>query len=255
MRWNNTDLTIVSWGRFTEVNTDDRLHRTFAAAHIKSLVDSGAKFCFVDFGSLPPLPAMEGIKRIESDYYMESVAKNHGLLTVETKLVAFTDWRTIISPRAVAITIEHLNQEGVPDHFIMQAFPWEMSIYHKEEILKDQNIASAYGEIIENMSIPHSAPRLPSGAWQVCLTEDAAAIRGWSEDVQVGCSADFHERMRAYAGWANGDNRGEILTRTVPVVVSSFRQASEIDVEQELSPQLDLFIRTSEVRSLGWRGL
>jgi hypothetical protein len=218
-------------------------------------MQSGVKFCFVDYGSTPPLPENECIRRVETDYGYEPVAKNHGLLSVDTPLVAFTDWRSLISKRTIEKTLEHLNQEGVPEHMIMQAFPWEMSTYHKHEVLADFAVAAEYGEIIENMAIPHSAPKIPCGAWQVCRTEDAAAIRGWSEDIQIGCAADFHERMRAFCGWANGENRGEILTRVVPVVVADFRSVADTDIEQQLSPQLEKFFSTGDINSLGWSGL
>lgn len=255
MPWNKDDLTVVSWGRFLECNPDDHLHRKFALAHINSMSQAGIKFCFVDFGSLPPLSDEVGIKRIEADCHLESVAKNHGLLTVETPLVAFTDWRSLISEMTVAQTMAHLNQEGVPEHFILQAYPWEMSNYHRGKVILHEDLPGESIKIIENIAIPYSAPRLPGSSWQVCLTEDAASIRGWSEDVQSGCAADFHERMRAYCQWANGSNKGEILTRSVPITVATFINAIDHEGDQQLSPSLEKFITTADINSLKWGGI
>lgn len=253
MPWNKEDLTIISWGRFLECNPGDRLHRKFVSAHVESLASSGVSFNFIDFGSSPPLPQSHHIQYVDADFSSESVAKNHGLLSVETPLVVFTNWKTIISTRTIDRTIEHLNQVDVPEHFILQAFPWEMSNYHRSAVVSGEANIQDDGQIIENLSIPHSAPKLPGGDWQLCRTEDAAAIRGWSEDIESCCAADFHERMRAYCGWINGDNRGEILTRVIPVVVADFRTAQEICDDQQCSIGLEKYISTADPNMLGWR--
>jgi hypothetical protein len=111
-----------------------------------------------------------------------------------------------------------------------------------------------HGKIVQNLSIPHAAPKLHMGAWQVCLTEDAKAIGGWNTEIPVDGAAEFHERLRSWVAVINGDNSGEIVSRGIPVVTADYLIKGENIVrELEWTKPLSDFVETGKPESLDWR--
>lgn len=252
MPYSAKDLSIVSWGCFTEGGL--AAHRNQCELHLRSLENCGCTYIFVDSGSEP---AISGYRtaRMNGDIPSESEAKNFGLLKTDTPLVAFTDWRTIISAETIAQTLTRINADGMPQHFVIQGYPWEMPLPIKVLVSNSEvEFLENKMHIIENVSIPHSAPKLHMGAWQVCLTEDAHAIGGWNTNLSADGAPEFHERMRCWVAVINGDNRGEIIVRNIPLVTADFSIRGEQEYRDlDWTRPLSQFVETGKASSLDWR--
>lgn len=252
MPYSASDITIVSWGRLMGGDSESRWN--LCQIHLHGLRQTGCPFQFVDSGSIPEIEG-EGVIRLNTDYDTEADCKNMGLEKVTTRIVAFTDWRSIITPRTIQSTLELLNKEGCKNNFILQAYPWEMPLRAKYMIAWDSLDALWHRmSIIENLSIPHAAPKLHMGAWQVCQTEDARLIGGWNGNIEIDGAAEFHERMRSWVSVINGDNTGEIIVRDIPVVTGDYQlKGEQVIRDLEWTTPLSQFVETGEAKALDWR--
>lgn len=140
-----------------------------------------------------------------------------------------------------------LSSPEIPEHFIFQAAPWRYFLPERPN--------ETWGNLCR-YAIPDPADRVASSDCQAFRTDDALAIGGLNENILDADlrAYEFHERMRLYCFWKNGNNKGEVLTRNVPIVVRRLpRERFTSEELSILSHSLNRFIASADVAHLNWK--
>lgn len=223
------DITIVSPVRIN----DDALGR-LRLSLFKEQVNTfnsvskhfdGIKMIVVDYSSTIPIdreitsipPGMTVLRYEDEGPYRPGKAANIALPHVQTKVFAKTNADVLFSKLMIEKSLRAHEISGGNDHFIMQGYRWEIPRYLTEIIIDGSDVSE---ELLRNLSVPVSVPRLPSSEWQLTVTQDLIEIGGFDEEMGGYASedVDMHDRMLLYLTYKYGRGDYEILCRSIPVL-------------------------------------